>query len=129
MEGLFENIQILIPIALFVAFRVVRAKSEQAKKQQNKSSDQKREELVKKIKEAQRIPEYRKALTKDTLVYIPPKPSSQPKAAVKPAPVRPAARHVEEKKINKPKTEVKIQEKVSSGIKTQIGRASCRERV
>ena len=125
MDTILENIQILIPIALFIAFRIIRSKSEQAKKQQKKASDQKREELVRKIKEAQRVPEYRKALTEDTLVYIPPKPSAQPKAGAKPAPARPAARRVEEKKINKPKAElksaeVKIQERLPSEIKTQI---------
>jgi hypothetical protein len=120
MEGIFENIQILIPLALFIAFRVIRAKNKQTNQQQKKTSEERRDELIKKIKEAQRIPEYRKALTEDTEIYIPPKPSQKPKTAAKPAPVRPAAKRAEEKKINRPTAEVKTQEKLFTEIKTQI---------
>ena len=85
MERLFENIQFLIPLALFIAFRVMRARNAEAKKQQKKQSGG-LGELIKKIQEAQQNPEYGKALTEATEVYIPPKPLPQKKAAKKPIP-------------------------------------------
>ena len=84
MRGLIENIQILIPIALFIAFRIIRSRSEAAKKQQKKTGGL--GELIKKIQEAQQNPDYGKALTEDTEVYIPPKPLPQKKTAKKPQP-------------------------------------------
>jgi hypothetical protein len=102
MRGLFENIQFLIPLALFIAFRIIRSKSEAAKKQQKKTGGL--GELIKKIQEAQQNPEYGKSLTEATEVYIPPRPQQQPKAARKPTPkpVCPTARLAEAKKIHKP---------------------------
>ena len=107
MEGIIKNIQLLIPVALFIAFRVIKARSDEAKKQQKKSGGL--GELVKKIQEAQSNPDYGKALTEDTEIYIPPKPVPRPKAALKtkPKPVRPSA---------KPAV-VKVHEQLSSSIK------------
>jgi len=128
MRGLFENIQILIPLALFIAFRIMRARSAEAKKQQKKQSGG-LGELIKKIQEAQSNPEYGKALTEATEVYIPPKPQQQPKAARKPTPkpVRPPARTVEIKKVHKPsaktplsQSDAKVFDKLSSEEKTKI---------
>ena len=107
MEGIIENIQYLIPIALFIAFRVIKARSDEAKKQQKNSGGL--GELVRKIQEAQSNPDYGKALTEDTQVYIPPKPVPRPKAALKtkPKPAHPVAKPKVTRTYEQPAPEVK----------------------
>ena len=108
MKGIIENLQFLIPIALLIVFRIVKAKSEDSKKQQ-KSSSGGLGELVKKIQEAQNNPDYSKALTRDTEVYIPPK-SFEAKPVQKPKPVRPPAKTKKVNKVNKPLPKALLEE-------------------
>lgn len=96
MEWIIENIRILIPIALFIAFRIVRAKNAESKKQQKKPAGG-MGELVKTIREAQNNPDYRKALAEDTEIFIPPKVQQKTAQRPKSVPVRQA----ETKKVNK----------------------------
>ena len=121
MEGLFENIRFLIPLALIIAVQVVRARNARTKHQQKKSGGL--GELIKKIQEAQANPEYGKALTEATEVYIPPKPAQQAKTAKKPIPkpIRQPARPIEVKKANKnlPKKQL-----AQSELKTKYSEAA-----
>ena len=71
MDELFSNIFYLIPVALFIALRIMNAKKTEQKKQQQQQQKKISEELVKKIHEAQTNPTYGRALTEDTEVYIP----------------------------------------------------------
>ncbi|MCL1815762.1 MAG: hypothetical protein FWG27_08105 [Treponema sp.] len=92
MEKIFENLQFFIPLALFIAFRVISAKNAEAKKKEKKSGGL--GELIKKIQEAQNNPDYSKTLTEDTEVYIPSKVPKTQKSAARPAakpPIHPSA--------------------------------------
>ncbi|MCL1929430.1 MAG: hypothetical protein FWG07_11650 [Treponema sp.] len=115
MRGLFENIQFLIPLALIIAVQVIRARNAQDKKQQKKTGGL--GELIKKIQEAQQNPEYGKALTEATEVYIPPKPQQQPRAARKPISkhVRPPARPVEAKRVHKSSVKTQFSQNEATG--------------
>ena len=68
MDDLVNNIVYLIPIAFFIAIRIIGAKNKQAGDQQKKDSTG---ELIKKTHEAQTNPAYRKALEEAREVYIP----------------------------------------------------------
>jgi hypothetical protein len=132
MRGLIENIQLLIPLALFLAYRIIKAKNAETKKQQKQSGGL--GELIKKIQEAQSNPEYSKSLTEDTQIYIPPKvppqaraaqkpkamPARQPARPVKPVPKKPAAQGVY--KPSFPET-IKVNEQLPSGTKSDAAAA------
>ena len=94
MKGLIENIQLLIPLALFIAYRIMRSRNADTKKEQKKQSGG-LGELIKKIQEAQNNPDYSRSLTEDTEIYIPSKVPQQARGVQKPKsgirqPARPA---------------------------------------
>jgi len=97
MDEIFSNILYLIPIAFFIAIRIIGARNKQSgKEQQQKKEDEGMRSLLKKIREAQENPAYGRALTEDRGVFIPPRspaPAKQPeqkKKAVKQAAKKPA---------------------------------------
>jgi hypothetical protein len=73
MRGLFDNISILIPIALLIALRIINAKSKQNKKNQQKkpAGENLKKELIRRIQEAQRNPDYRGGKAEAREVMIP----------------------------------------------------------
>ena len=76
MEGLFGNILYLIPIAFFIAIRILNAKSRQSGKTQQKKPAGKPiggglGELIKQIQEVQRNPDYRGGKVEAREVDIP----------------------------------------------------------
>ena len=76
MEGLFNNILYLIPIAFFIAIRILNAKSKQSGKTQQKNPSSKPVagglgELIKQIQEAQKNPDYRGGKVEAREVDIP----------------------------------------------------------
>ena len=93
MDELFSNVLYLIPVAFFIALRLISAKNKQAGNQQKKKSSG---ELVKKIHEAQTNPAYGKALTEAREVYIPSVASREA------APARQIKKPGEVKKAKKP---------------------------
>jgi len=90
MDEVFNNILYLIPIAFFIAIRIIGARNKQSgKEQQQKKEDEGMRDLLKKIREAQENPAYSKALTEDRGVFIPPRtpapPARKPEQKKKPA--------------------------------------------
>ena len=116
MEDLFGNIFYLIPVALFVALRLVGSRKANNKnqpqnrqQQQDRPQQQKRkspggplkeihDELIRKIQEAQRNPDYAEGRTEAREVYI---PSVAPKEARQVSVQRPR-KPGEVKKVKKP---------------------------
>ena len=124
MRGLIENIQFLIPLALIIAFRIMRSKNAQAKKQQKKTSEERRGELVRKIKEAQRIPEYRKASPQQARGAQKSQAGArQPAKPVKPLPKTPPKRS-EYKPLFPETVEVKTHEQFPIETKSDIAAAA-----
>jgi len=97
MDEVFSNILYLIPIAFFIAIRIIGARNKQSGKEQRNKDSEGLGDLLKKIREAQENPAYSKALTEDRGVYIPPRtpaPAKKPeqkkkqaKKAAKKAPI------------------------------------------
>ena len=124
MRGLIENIHFLIPLALIIAFRIMRAKNAGTKKQQKKTSEERRSELVRKIKEAQRIPEYRKASPQQARGAQKPQTGARQAARpVKPSPRTPPKRS-EYKPLFPETAEVKTQEQLPSKTKSDVTAAA-----
>ena len=76
MEGLFNNILYLIPIAFFIAIRILNAKNRQSGKSQQKNPSGKPAggglgELIKQIQEVQKNPDYRGGKVEAREVDIP----------------------------------------------------------
>ncbi|MDR2313266.1 MAG: hypothetical protein LBE02_01880 [Spirochaetaceae bacterium] len=69
MDELVNNLVYLLPIALFIAVRLIGVKQTSDRKKQQKESTGK---LIEKVQEARKNPDYAKALTRATEVYIPP---------------------------------------------------------
>jgi hypothetical protein len=69
LDDLVNNLVYLLPIALFIAVRIINVKQSGDKKKQQKESAGK---LIEKVREARQNPAYAGSLTEATEVYIPP---------------------------------------------------------
>jgi len=124
MRGLFDNILYLIPIALFIAFRIIGAKNKQSgkppqKRPSTKQADGGLGELVKKIQEAQKNPDYNGGRMEARELYIP-SVTSQKTVSKKPA----AAKKPEKKPASTPVSKnvekiVPLQSSIKSDEETQ----------
>jgi len=93
MDEVFSNILYLIPIAFFIAVRIIGARNKQSgKEQQQKKDSEGLGDLLQKIREAQENPAYSKALTEDRGVYIPPRTPAARKPEPKKKPAKKAAK-------------------------------------